>query len=63
VGGRLVKRFRQPAVLQHAVLSAFQELGWPARMEDPLPPMDDPQAAKLRLREVIKRLNRFQRNR
>ncbi|HLJ98167.1 MAG TPA: hypothetical protein VKU02_33715 [Gemmataceae bacterium] len=63
VGSRLVKRFRQPASLQHAILSTFQELSWPSRIDDPLPSMLDPEAAKLRLREVIKRLNRYQKNR
>lgn len=62
VGNRLVKSYRQPSTVQQAILSAFQELGWPARIDDPLPraPGQEP---KLRLREAIKRLNRHQQRR
>ena len=63
VGSRLVKRFQQPARLQHAILCFFQERHWPARTVDPLPPMLDPEKAKLRLGAVIKRLNRNQKSR
>ena len=62
VGSRLVKAFRQPAPAQHTILSAFQELRWPARIDDPLPREPD-QEPKLRLREAIKRLNRHQQHR
>ena len=62
VGSRLVKRFKQPAPTQHTILSAFQELGWPARIDDPLPRAAG-QDPKLRLGEAIKRLNRHQQQR
>lgn len=59
VGGRPVKRFRVPAPNQAAVLSAFEEEGWPPRIDDPLPPEAnvDP---KYRLRFTIGRLNHAQ---
>jgi len=59
VDGRLVKRFRVPSPNQERVLSAFQEEGWPARIDDPLPP-DGDYAPKHRLRDTIKSLNRHQ---
>ncbi len=63
LGSRLVKRFAQPAPDQHTILSAFQELGWPSRIDDPLPPNYRGQDTKLRLGDVIKRLNRHQQHR
>jgi dolichol-phosphate mannosyltransferase len=59
VGTQLVKWFRQPAVSQETVLSAFQELSWPSIMDDPLPhvPGVDP---KHRLHDTINSLNRRQ---
>lgn len=57
VDGQMVKRFRQPAPNQEAVLTAFEEEGWPPRIYDPL----SPQAGldqKRRLHETIKTLNR-----
>src|SRR5205807_30350 len=63
LGGRLVKRFKQRAPLQHGILSSFQKLGWPPQIADPLPAMHDRQQANLRLGDVIKRLNRYQENR
>jgi hypothetical protein len=58
--GDLVKRFAQPAPDQDTVLSTFEELGWPRRIDDPLPVKRGRQGAKLRLRDTIKRLNRHQ---
>jgi hypothetical protein len=57
--GCLVKRYRVPAVNQEAVLAALEELGWPGRIDDPLPPTADidPRA---RLHDTIKALNRNQ---
>src|SRR5262245_46966369 len=57
--GRLVKRFRVPALNQIAVLDAFQEDGWPEFIDDPIPPEHgiDP---KQRLNVTIKSLNRNQ---
>ena len=37
LGNELVKLFRVPAPNQEAVLSAFEEEGWPFRVDDPLP--------------------------
>ncbi len=62
VGSRLVKAFKLPSPNQEAVLSAFQEEGWPPRIDDPLPPHleIDP---KRRLHDTIKSLNRSQKRR
>ena len=58
-GDRVVKRFRGPAKNQTLILDAFQEEGWPGRIDDPLAPGpdDDPSA---RLRDAVRRLNRRQ---
>ncbi|MBX7167977.1 MAG: hypothetical protein K1X74_16705 [Pirellulales bacterium] len=55
--GQLIKRFREPAENQHRVLAAFEEEGWPLRIDDPLPqaPNISPRA---RLADTIKSLNR-----
>jgi hypothetical protein len=55
---RLVKQFCQPADAQETILAAFEELGWPFRMDDPLPPKSQ-QDPKQRLHDTIKRLNRY----
>ena len=60
VGSIIVKRFRVPAASQEAILAAFEEESWPARIDDPLPPRRD-QSPKRRLQETIKSLNRNQR--
>ena len=60
VGDVLVKHFRTPAPNQELVLSAFEEQDWPAQIDDPLPPARGGNA-KLRLRDVISKLNRHQR--
>ncbi len=59
INGQLVKRFKWPAMNQELILSAFQEEGWPVRIDDPLPcvPEQDP---KRRLSDTIKCLNRKQ---
>lgn len=56
---RIVKQFRSCAVNQETILSAFQEEGWPSRIDDPLipTPLLD---AKRRLSDAIKHLNRNQ---
>lgn len=59
VNGRIAKRYRWPAANQEAVLNAFQEERWPARIDDPLPPQGD-QDPKRRLGDTIKCLNRKQ---
>jgi hypothetical protein len=58
-GLRLIKQYRQPAESQEAILAAFEELGWPFRMDDPLPPKSE-QDGRQRLHDTIKRLNRYQ---
>lgn len=55
--GRIVKRFRWPAVNQEAILNAFEEDGWPERIDDPIPPQIG-QEPKRRLADTIKCLNR-----
>jgi hypothetical protein len=58
-GGIVVKRFRLPAANQEVILSAFQEDGWPARIDDPLP-QDSFHSPPERLREAVRGLNRAQ---
>ena len=62
LGGLLIKRFRVPALNQQLILAAFEELGWPQGIDDPLPPTAD-KHPKERLHEAIDRLNRSQQNR
>src|SRR5262245_57533324 len=57
LGKRVVKRFRQPARNQETILAAFQEDGWPPRIDNPLPRKGDTQAVD-RLHEAVKKLNR-----
>jgi hypothetical protein len=54
----VVKRFRQPAPSQEAVLAAFESRGWPPRIEDPLtgPGFRGGEP----LHDTIKNLNRHQ---
>ena len=62
VGDRVVKRFRLPSANQETLLMAFQEEGWPPRIDDPLPPRPN-QDPKMRLHNAIKGLNRHQKHR
>lgn len=62
LGVRLVKRFKWPAMNQETLLAAFQEEGWPIRIDDPLPPKAE-QDPKRRLHDTIKSLNRNQQDR
>lgn len=62
VDGRIVKQYRVPSRNQEAVLSAFQEEGWPPCIDDPLPPSGD-QHPKHRLHATIRCLNANQENR
>ncbi len=62
VDGQIVKRFKWPALNQEAVLCAFQEEGWPEKIDDPLPPQLE-QDPKRRLADTIKCLNKNQKNR
>jgi len=56
VDGIIVKRFRVPAGNQELILSAFQEEGWPAYIDDPLPTKSEV-SSKRRLHNAITRLN------
>jgi hypothetical protein len=57
--GQVVKEFKLPSANQETVLVAFEEEGWPARIDDPLIPSPnlDP---RRRLHDTIKALNRNQ---
>jgi hypothetical protein len=61
VGADLVKEFKLPSPNQETVLMAFEEEGWPPRIDDPLPPLPqlDP---RRRLHDTIKALNRKQKS-
>jgi hypothetical protein len=61
-GGRVVKRFPRPAPFQELLLAAFEEDGWPDRIDDPLPRTGgrDPDE---RLHDTVRRLNGHQVNR
>lgn len=61
IDGTIVKHFKWPAVNQEAILAAFEEEGWSARIDDPLPPQPE-QDSKRRLSDTIKCLNRKQAN-
>src|SRR5262245_36564967 len=54
--GRLVKRLRQPAKNVELILLAFQELGWPPAIDDPLPGDVDVDRQE-RLHDTLRRLN------
>jgi hypothetical protein len=60
VRGHVVKQFRVPSPGQESILAAFQEDGWPAAIDDPLPPQPE-QDTKRRLRNTIQNLNANQR--
>ncbi len=55
--GRIVKRFSRAARNQEIILGAFEEEGWPYRIDDPLPPSGNVEP-KRRLHDTIKWLNR-----
>jgi hypothetical protein len=59
VGADIVKEFKLPSPNQETVLMAFEEEGWPPRIDDPLSPLPqlDP---RRRLHDTIKALNRKQ---
>ena len=61
LGDVLVKRFKWRASNQEAILAAFHEEGWPARIDDPLSPVPETDP-KRRLSDTIKCLNRKQQN-
>jgi hypothetical protein len=59
LGSAVVKRFKQGACNQQLILAEFQRLGWPPRIDDPLP-LSNGHNPKQKLRDTIKRLNRAQ---
>ncbi|MGD9722711.1 MAG: hypothetical protein AB7O59_15365 [Pirellulales bacterium] len=59
VGGQIVKEFKLPSPNQETVLMAFEEEGWPPRIDDPLPPVGHLDSRR-RLHDTIKALNRKQ---
>ncbi len=61
LGDQIVKEFRVRSPNQEAILSAFEEEGWPHYVDDPLSPVAD-QNPKRRLRDTIKCLNATQRH-
>jgi hypothetical protein len=58
-GEWVVKRFRQKAPDQEAILAAFEESDWALQVDDPLPPKDGI-VPKQRLHSTIRHLNRHQ---
>jgi hypothetical protein len=60
-GDTVVKQFKVPAANQERILAAFEEEGWPVRIDDPLPPNSD-QDSKRRLHDTINSLNRNQKS-
>jgi len=62
VGSVVVKQYKVRAVNQGRVLAAFEEEGWPVRLDDPLPPLPE-QDPKRRLHDTINALNRNQKQR
>jgi hypothetical protein len=62
VGPHLAKRFKRPSPNQEAILTVFEEEGWPHRIDDPLRP-DGDQHPKQRLHDTIKWLNRHHHHR
>jgi len=59
VGNEIVKEFKLPSPNQETVLMAFEEEGWPPRIDDPLPPVPEIDSRR-RLHDTIKALNRKQ---
>lgn len=62
VGGRIVKAYRRPAPNQETILVAFEEEGWPFRIDDPLACHAD-HDPKRRLHDAINKLNGRQKQR
>lgn len=59
MGPWVIKRFKLPSHNQETLLAAFEEEGWPIRIDDPLPPVHGV-LSKRRLHDTIKSLNRNQ---
>lgn len=60
IGNVLVKQFKVPAANQERILAVFEEEGWPPRIDDPLPGVEESRR-KRRLHDTINSLNRGQR--
>lgn len=60
LGDVLVKKFKWPAKNQEALLSAFEDAGWPMHLKNPLPPSGI--SMKQQLHDTIKCLNQGQVN-
>jgi hypothetical protein len=58
LGDIVVKRFRQPARNQETIVAAFQEDGWPRRIDNPLAGNGDTDAVD-RMHDAVKMLNRY----
>jgi hypothetical protein len=61
LGSVMVKQLRLYSPNQVAILTAFEEDGWPPRIDDPLPPQRDLEP-KRRLHDTLRSLNRNQGN-
>jgi hypothetical protein len=59
VGSAVVKQFKVPSAAEETILAAFEEVQWPPRIDDPLPPCDEP-APNWRLQKAIEALNQNQ---
>jgi hypothetical protein len=57
LGSAAIKAFKVPAPNQQLILNAFEELHWPACIDDPLAPTEGIDS-KRRLRDVVARLNK-----
>ncbi|MBW3543604.1 MAG: hypothetical protein KY476_25415 [Planctomycetes bacterium] len=62
VGRELVKVYKLPSPNQETILTAFEEEGWPPRVDDPLPPVLEMDSQR-RLHDTIRSLNRKQKSR
>jgi hypothetical protein len=60
-GRDIIKRFRQSSPNQEAILTAFEEAGWPSEISDPLPSVAGVKRKK-RLQETIRSLNANQKH-
>lgn len=62
LGHLIVKHYQRPSLSQYKVLAAFEEQGWPARINDPLPSINEMEQGQIRdeLRTTVLELNRAQ---
>lgn len=56
-GKRVCKTYRQPAKNQETILTVFQELDWPSRIDDPLPGVGKDADRRQRLADAVKGLS------